>query len=142
MIHTFGHELVYFVKLARETINQFFLLIAHLICSQVAHVFDIFLQLCSELAKEFVRASDLVLQVFFRATNCVKDLSTELMKVVFKTEEVTLHVLELLFVRLEVSLLLLGNFFTEIDLAEGIRELLCEAIVGLFLSLLHGLALL
>ena len=97
-IHRFSHEFINLVELAREAIDEFFLLIAHFVGSQVSDVFDILAELGGQLSEELVRLINLFLQVLFGTTHSVKDLRSELLKVVFKANKVALHVVKVLFV--------------------------------------------
>ena len=59
------------------------------------------------------------------------------MKVVFESEEVALHVLKVILVRLEINVLLLGNLLTEVDLAGRLRKLFLKGVI-LCLLLIDG----
>jgi len=72
MIYRLGHKLIDFIKLAREFADELFLLLAHLMCGKMPNPFDIFLDLCSEFAEEFVGRVYLLLQIFFRTTDSGK----------------------------------------------------------------------
>ena len=54
MIDRLCHEVVHFIKLARELTDQFFLLLTHLVSRQVPDRLDILLNLRSKLAEEFI----------------------------------------------------------------------------------------
>mmetsp|Transcript_28561 Transcript_28561/g.35323 ORF Transcript_28561/g.35323 Transcript_28561/m.35323 type:complete len:290 (-) Transcript_28561:299-1168(-) len=96
---------------------------------------NVLLQLRGQLAKELVARIDLLLQVFFRASDRVEGFRAELMKVVFKADKVGLHLVKVVPVVLEVNLLLLGHLFAEADLAVGLLDLRADARVSLLLLL-------
>ena len=95
----------------------------------MADILDLLLQLCCEFAKEFVRGINLVLEIFLCASNCVETLSSELMKVIFESEEVALHTLKIILVSLKVYVLLLGDLLAKVNLFDHIIELPREGFV-------------
>ena len=101
--------------------------------------FDILLQLRCELTEEFVTRVDLLLQIFFGASDCVEGLGAELVEVVFETNEVALHVLEVVTVIFEILLLLLGDLLAKGDLLVGLLDGGTNALVLLILLVLGGL---
>ena len=61
------------------------------------------------------------------------------MKVIFESEEVTLHTLKIILMGLKVSVLLLGNLLAKVNLFDHIRKLLREGFVLVFLLIDGGL---
>ena len=134
MINWLGHEIVDLFKLAGESVDEIFLLSSHLMCGQIAHRFDLIGQLGGHLAKERIWLIDLILKIFFGSAHCIKDLGTELLKVIFEAHKIAFQSLILVFVGLEIDVLLLGNFFAERNLLESILDLRLEAIILVVLS--------
>ena len=80
------------------------------------------------------------MEIFLSASNCVETLSSELMKVIFESEEVALHTLKIILMGLKVNVLLLGNLLAKVNLFDHIRKLLREGFVLVFLLIDGGLS--
>ena len=106
---------------------------------QIPDRLDILLQLRGELTEEFVTRVDLLLQIFFGASDRVEGLGAELVEVVLETNEVTLHLLEVVTVIFEILLLLLGDLLAKGDLLVGFLDGGTNALVLLILLVLGGL---
>ena len=126
-------------ELAREPVDQFFLLVAHLVRGQMPDRLDVLLELRGELAEEFVARVDLLLQVFFGASDSVEGLGAELVEVVLEADEVALHLLKVVPVVFEILLLLLGDLLAKCDLLVGLLDGAANALVLLILLVLRCL---
>ena len=76
-----------------------------------------------KFSKEFVWGRNLLLQIFFSASDGVVALGAELVEIVFEPQKIALHIFKVVLVSLEVHLLLFGNLFPEVYLLIGFFDL-------------------
>ena len=60
------------------------------------------------------------MKILLSTSNSVENLCSELMKVIFESEEVALHTFKIILVSLKIDVLLLGDLLPEIDLFDHI----------------------
>ena len=60
------------------------------------------------------------MKIFLGTSNSVENLCSELMKVIFESEEVALHTFKIILVGLKIDVLLLGDLLAEVDLFDHI----------------------